>query len=61
MKLSIIDKDILITLYRKGFSNQRGLMKDSGYSLGSVNKSLGILSEAGFLDSKMKLTRNAIK
>ena len=61
MKLSIIDKDILITLYRKGFSNQRGLMKDSGYSLGSVNKSLGILSEAGFIDSKMKLTRNAIK
>ncbi|MBR6404508.1 MAG: NTP transferase domain-containing protein [Eubacterium sp.] len=61
MKLSIIDKDILITLYKKGYSNQRNLMKDSGYSLGSVNKSLGILSNAGFLDSKMMITQKAIK
>ena len=45
MKLSIIDKDILLALNEFGYSNQRKLMDQSGYSIGSVNKSIGILTE----------------
>lgn len=61
MKLSIIDKNILIYLSQNDYSNQRSLMSGTGYSLGSVNKSLTALTEYGFLDSKMKLTKNAKK
>ena len=56
MKLSIIDKDILLTINRRGFTNQRTLMRESGYSIGSVNKSIGILIEEGLVDSDMNLT-----
>ena len=59
MKLSIIDKDILLTLNEFGYSNQRKLMDQSGYSIGSVNKSIGILTEEKMLDSSVKLTKKA--
>ena len=61
MKLSIIDKNILMYLKQNGYSNQRNLMLGSGYSLGSVNKSLTSLTENGFLDEDMKLTKTAKK
>ena len=59
MKLSIIDKDILLTLNEFGYSNQRKLMDQSGYSIGSGNKSIGILTEEKMLDSSVKLTKKA--
>ena len=59
MKLSIIDKDILLTISKHGYSNQRKLMDHSGYSIGSVNKSISALTEEGMLDDDMKLTRKA--
>ena len=59
MKLSIIDKDILLALNEFGYSNQRKLMDQSGYSIGSVNKSIGILTEEKMLDSNVKLTKKA--
>ena len=34
MKLSIIDKNILIYLSQNDYSNQRSLMSGTGYSLG---------------------------
>ena len=59
MKLSIIDKDILLTISKHGYSNQRKLMDHSGYSIGSVNKSISALTEEGMLDDDMKLTKKA--
>ena len=59
MKLSIIDKDILLTLSKYGYTNQRALMEQSGYSIGSVNKSISELTEQKLLDSSMKLTKKA--
>ena len=59
MKLSIIDKDILLTISKHGYSNQRKLMDHSGYSIGSVNKSISALTEEGMLDESMKLTKKA--
>ena len=59
MKLSIIDKDILLTLSKYGYSNQRTLMDQSGYSIGSVNKSISELTSEKMLDSSMKLTKKA--
>ena len=59
MKLSIIDEDILLTISKHGYSNQRKLMDHSGYSIGSVNKSISALTEEGMLDESMKLTKKA--
>ena len=59
MKLSIIDKDILLTLSKYGYTNQRTLMDQSGYSIGSVNKSISELTEEKMLDASMKLTKKA--
>ena len=59
MKLSIIDKDILLTISKHGYTNQRKLMEHSGYSIGSVNKSISALTEEKMLDGDMKLTRKA--
>ena len=57
MNLSIIDKDILLTIYRNGYTNQRKLMEQSGYSIGSVNKSISSLTEEGFIDKSAQLTK----
>ncbi len=57
MNISIIDKDILLAIQKYGFENQRKLMSDSGYSIGSVNKSINTLIEEGLLDKDTKLTR----
>ena len=59
MKLSIIDKDILLTLSQFGYTNQRTLMDQSGYSIGSVNKSINILIQENMLDDSMALTKKA--
>ena len=59
MKLSIIDKDILLTISKHGYTNQRKLMEHSGYSIGSVNKSISALTEEKMLDGDMKLTKKA--
>ncbi|MCR5214647.1 MAG: NTP transferase domain-containing protein [Eubacterium sp.] len=55
--MSIIDKDILLTIQSFGFVNQRKLMEQSGYSIGSVNKSINSLIEEGMLDQDNKLTK----
>ncbi len=57
MNISIIDKDILLAIQKYGFENQRKLMSDSGYSIGSVNKSINTLIEEGLLDKDTRLTR----
>ena len=42
--------DILNALAKKEYKNQRELVADSGYSLGTVNQSLNTLKEEGLVD-----------
>ena len=51
--------DILLCLNRERFSNQRILAENTGLSLGSVNKSLKILEDNGFIDDDNQLTSKA--
>lgn len=53
------EADILILLAEKPFENQRILSEQSGRSLGSVNKSLKALKEAGYLTEDFRLTHLA--
>lgn len=51
--------DILLYLSRVKFSNQRELAQATGFSLGSVNKSLKILELSGLINSDCVLTSKA--
>lgn len=57
--MNIQERDILNILMEKRFKNQRELAELCGHSLGTVNRSLGGLAEAGYLDSEMKPTEKA--
>ncbi|MBQ2704181.1 MAG: NTP transferase domain-containing protein [Clostridia bacterium] len=52
--------DLLITLKKSTFVNQRALAKDSGYSLGLVNSALKNLVEAGYLTADYTLSKKAL-
>ena len=52
--------DLLITLKKSTFVNQRALAKDSGYSLGLVNSALKNLVEAGYLTADYALSKKAL-
>lgn len=51
--------DILLSLTREAFVNQRVLSERCGYSLGIVNNSIKILRKEGWLNSCMELTEKA--
>lgn len=53
------ESDILNTLLSKPFENQRVLAKDSGHSLGIVNRSLKELISQGYLNESIELTTKA--
>ena len=53
------EADILILLAETPFENQRVLSERSGRSLGSINKSLKTLKEAGYLTEDYRLTEQA--
>lgn len=53
--------DLMNAIYNLGYENQRELAESSGYSLGSVNKSLKVLVDQGYLSEDMKLTSKANK
>ena len=53
------EKDILLTILKKEYSNQRILSEDTGYSLGSVNQAVNELSERGYLNEERQLTERA--
>jgi len=53
--------DILLYLSRVDFSNQRELAKGTGFSLGTVNKSLKILERSGLIGPDCVLTTKAKK
>lgn len=53
--------DIIRILFDKNYINQRVLRDATGYSLGTVNKSLNELQKTGYLDDKFNLTIKALK
>ena len=53
------EKDILCTICKEGYINQRILAETSGYSLGAVNKALNNLIIKGYLDSDKCITEKA--
>lgn len=57
--MNIFECDILSTIKTSSYINQRILAEMTGYSLGTVNKSLQKLIEEGFLDELYELTPKA--
>lgn len=57
--MNIQEKDILNKLLEEPFVNQRILAEVSGYSLGTVNKSLKTLMTEGYIDEKAEITDKA--
>ena len=53
--------DILRTIFREPFINQRILAEVSGHSLGVVNRSLKKLAAEGYLDEELRPTDKARK
>ena len=58
-ELSCQEADILTSLQKKCFVNQRSLSECSGHSLGVVNRSLKRLMNLGYLDEQIRLTDKA--
>ena len=58
-EMSIQEADILTSLNKEPFVNQRILSEVSGHSLGVVNRSIRDLITAGFLDEQAHLTTKA--
>ena len=54
--MNLQEADVLRTLKKRSFINQRILAETSGHSLGVVNKSLKKLIDDGYVDNKMQLT-----
>ena len=57
--MNVCEFDILNTLKKKGYINQRILAEESGYSVGAVNNALKNLTSNGFIDKTCKLTKKA--
>lgn len=53
--------DILLSLYKNSYSNQRLLAEECCCSLGNVNKSLALLRDEGLISSDYSLTPNGAK
>lgn len=57
--MNVIEADVLRTLNNTFFSSQRALSKAAGYSLGVINKTIKKLTNDGYLDDKVQLTKKA--
>lgn len=51
--------DVLLSLNNERYYNQRLLSENTGFSLGTINKSLKILNENGYIDEDVNLTAKA--
>ena len=58
--MNIQGYDVLNTLAETPFLNQRALADACGYSLGTINRSLKELVEAGYVDEKSRLTQKSM-
>ncbi|MDO5127021.1 MAG: NTP transferase domain-containing protein [Eubacteriales bacterium] len=59
--MNIYEMNLLNMVAAQPYMNQRSLAKDSGYSLGIVNRSLKTLTDEGYLDEDRRLTGKAKK
>lgn len=57
--MNIQEADVLRTLLNKPFENQRILSENTGHSLGVINRSIKNLTNGGYLDNQVKLTKKA--
>ena len=57
--MNVQDLTVLRALITEGFVNQRVLAETTGFALGSVNRSVRILAEEGFLDAEAVPTEKA--
>lgn len=55
-----IENDIIKTIFKSNYINQRHLSKKLGYSLGIINKSMKRLRDDGYLNSNYQLTDHTI-
>lgn len=53
------EQDVLLTILKEGYNNQRILAEDTGYSLGTVNQSVNMLNEKGYLNEQNQPTPQA--
>lgn len=59
--MNIQEQDILFDIYQNTYTNQRVIAEYTGYSLGTVNKTLKNLIKNRYLHNNMQLTYNAKK
>lgn len=59
--MTIQESDILYTIFRNIYTNQRLLSESTGHSLGVVNKSIKSLISQGYLDDNISITNQARK
>lgn len=59
--MTIQECDILYTIFRNIYTNQRLLSESTGHSLGVVNKSIKSLISQGYLDDNISITNQARK
>lgn len=57
--MNIYESKLLNKILHDGFSNQRQLSDEAGFSLGLINKSLQSLKDSGLITSDYQLTKNA--
>lgn len=57
--MNIYESKLLNKISHDGFSNQRQLSDETGFSLGLINKSLQSLKDSGLITSDYQLTKNA--
>lgn len=57
--MNIQEYDIIYSLLKEPFINQRILAEKSGYSLGTINRSIKDLIKNGYLDKEIRLTSKA--
>lgn len=57
--MNIYESKLLNIISHGGFSNQRQLSDETGFSLGLINKSLQSLKDSGLITSDYQLTKNA--
>ncbi len=58
--MNIQESDIMMSLIKTDFVNQRILSENTGYSLGVINRSINNLKAEGYLDNQVRLTDKAL-
>ena len=59
--MNIQEYDIMNEVINSGYSSQRELSENTGYSLGKVNQSLAALVSSGYLTKEYKITEMALQ